>query len=194
VEFHPALAEYTLCYPNKDMGEDEEMLLRLAAYPRWRVAHTLFNARLADNPVSSVHPVQPLYVWRSRTEPVFELDTVPHWQLQSGDTVEMFGMWDGRWRLTDQVKRRHEFRLITKDPPVEWVYILCENDLLRQQAWLKIPARFFYPTTLGIELRKGAHAIGSLFARPRPIFPHHARSRRLSEKLRFRRGKHTEED
>ncbi|KAF8217801.1 hypothetical protein K438DRAFT_1952666 [Mycena galopus ATCC 62051] len=178
IEFHPEPTEFTYMSPPTTLTLEALKELRQREFVAWRKMDEDITSYLASVPRPFPFPPLPLFVWASKTENTFELHGKPHHKLQAGEEVECFGMWEGKWRLTSRVERRHEMKVISRDPPAEWVYVLCQNERMRRDAWLKIPAKHFFPSTLTIRLRKSLHTLGSLFARAAPTFPRKPQGRR----------------
>ncbi|KAJ6481132.1 hypothetical protein C8R45DRAFT_1100688 [Mycena sanguinolenta] len=110
----------------------------------------------------------PDFTWRSHTEDgVFDLRSPPSKRLQRGDVLHCYGGMRGYWRLGGPVKR-YRTREDPNDPEeTNWVQVMCQNDRDHQEAWLKIPACFFYPSPpfdrLRRFVRRSLHNLRTIF-------------------------------
>jgi hypothetical protein len=60
-------------------------------------------------------------------------------------------------------------KIISRQEPAEWVYIVCRNDQTHQETHVKLSAECFYPSPAGITFRRFVQKMGAPFAR----FPKH---------------------
>ncbi|KAJ6478414.1 hypothetical protein C8R45DRAFT_1157268 [Mycena sanguinolenta] len=110
----------------------------------------------------------PDFTWRSHTEDgVLDLRSPPSKHLQCGDVLHCYGGMRGYWRLGGPVKCYRK-REDPNDPEeTDWVQVMCQNDRDHQEAWLKIPACFFYPSPPFDRLRcfvqRSLHNVRTIF-------------------------------
>jgi hypothetical protein len=176
VEYHRVPITYSYLKPPKFISDDDETTKGLATLAQWRRRVEDVAAYNATHPNPIVPVTPPEYVWHSQEENMFQLWGPPRYCLRVGDEIDCYGLMTGKWRLTRRRERRHHWK--GERGSKEWVYVMCQNDVTNQDTWLKMEARFFYLTTLGIKVRKSMQKLITLLPRRLLTKPprHHSES------------------
>jgi hypothetical protein len=164
VGYQPSAREYSFLGPQIFHTEEDEAAVRLDAMSHWHWRIREVRTHLAAHPSQEL-VVQPIVVWRVPGKPLFQMKSIPQYQLQTGDRLECFGLLVGEWAVTSTKKRLRRWR-ITKNGAhsCEWVRCLCVNHNTRQKAWIEVPAQHYFPLSLTMRVKKMFHRLGSLFA------------------------------
>ncbi|KAJ7629945.1 hypothetical protein DFH06DRAFT_1140703 [Mycena polygramma] len=164
VEYHPPPIEYLPYHPPREDPE-EESILKLDTIREYTIHASALENFLRTHPQHENAVAVPIIVWRDSTEhDVFAMKTRPRYALEIGDHFESFGLISGDWRITDRVKRSRKWHVDRKRWSCEeHVYAVCLNDNALYQAWIKMPASYFYPPPFTKRVKASLKKLGSLF-------------------------------
>jgi hypothetical protein len=167
IEYHPEPQLYAYKPPPEDVDSIDMILKRDQAYREWTRQSETIASLLASSPSTAIK-AWPACIWKAVDENVHILYSTPRYQLQVDDRIICCGLLEEVWRLTDRMERKHD---TSRREPVEWVYIICQNDQTHQETWVRMPAECFYPSTVGIGFRRVVHRVGAFLARSPKPFP-----------------------
>ncbi|KAF8166472.1 hypothetical protein K438DRAFT_1984292 [Mycena galopus ATCC 62051] len=149
--FHINPPIYSQYRPPSFYSREEESVTRLnsfSAFQRENNRQILGQVIVGDT--TGTHQF-PEYVWKCYDEEgVFHLRTPTSRRLQAGDEIDCNRLLEGTWTLTNKIVRSCEWSVTVPQQPQEWVKVMCCNYSTKQEAWLKIDAAYFYPSTVGI--------------------------------------------
>ncbi|KAJ7116184.1 hypothetical protein C8R46DRAFT_1239464 [Mycena filopes] len=130
------------------MSPEDEDALRLDTLFNWTKSRLAHEKEARGNPAHLQNVDQPVIIWRSSVEKVFEMKSRPWIALQTGAKIECHGVIVGTWTLTARKRRRTQFGMKKYRRLQEWVYVWIENEELDQEFLVKMPAHAYYPPTL----------------------------------------------
>jgi hypothetical protein len=163
VDYHPPAEGYVLLEPQTFHTEEDKMAVCLDALTHWHWRIQEIRTCLAEHPEQEL-VVQPVVVWRTPDKKTFQMKSTPQCRIQTGDRLECFGLLVGEWVVTSTKKRLHCWALArARTHHREWVRCLCVNHGTEQKAWIEVPARYYYPSSVTMRVKKMFHRVGSLF-------------------------------
>ncbi|KAJ7822800.1 hypothetical protein B0H14DRAFT_2598247 [Mycena olivaceomarginata] len=131
IEYHPEPQLYAYKPPPEDVDSIDMILKRDQAYREWTRQSETIASLLASSPSIAIK-AWPACIWKAVDENVHILYSTPRYQLQVDDRIICCGLLEEVWRLTDRMERKHD---TSRREPVEWVYIICQNDQTHQETW-----------------------------------------------------------
>ncbi|KAJ7155797.1 hypothetical protein C8R46DRAFT_1035817 [Mycena filopes] len=167
VEYHPSPIARQILSPDITMSPEDEDALRLDTLFNWTKSRLAHEKEARGNPAHLQNVDQPVIIWRSSVEKVFEMKSRPWIALQTGAKIECHGVIVGTWTLTARKRRRTQFGMKKYRRLQEWVYVWIENEELDQEFLVKMPAHAYYPPTLPARLTSSMRKVGAFFLKHR---------------------------